>query len=64
MYPDDQNYSKQHEWVRVSGDVGLVGITEYARKALGDIVYVELPSLGKKVRQNEQIAVVESSNGA
>ena len=48
MYPEDLHYTKQHEWVRVSGDVGAVGITDYAQKELGDIVYVDLPRVGPK----------------
>jgi glycine cleavage system H protein len=60
MYPEDQHYSKQHEWVRVSGDVGSVGITEYARKALGDIVYVDLPRVGTQVEQGKVMGSVES----
>ena len=43
MYPDDLKYSKDHEWIRVTGDTGQVGITDYAQKQLGDVVYVELP---------------------
>lgn len=60
MYPEDQHYSKQHEWVRLSGDIGLVGITEYARKALGDIVYVDLPRVGTTVEQGKVMGSVES----
>jgi glycine cleavage system H protein len=57
-------YTKDHEWVRVEGDAAICGISDYAQKALGDIVYVELPAVGKKVKQGEPIAVVESAKAA
>ena len=60
MYPEDLHYTKQHEWVRVSGDVGLVGITDYAQTELGDIVYVDLPRVGAKVEQAKVMGSVES----
>ena len=60
MYPENQHYTKQHEWVRVSGDVGLVGITDYAQKELGDIVYVDLPRASTKVEQGKVMGSVES----
>ena len=60
MYPQDQHYTKQHEWVRLSGDVGTVGITDYAQKELGDIVYVDLPRMGAKVEQGKVMGSVES----
>jgi glycine cleavage system H protein len=60
MYPEDQHYTKQHEWVRVSGEVGMVGITDYAQKELGDIVYVDLPRVGAKVEQGKVMGSVES----
>ncbi len=60
MYPQDLHYTKQHEWVRLSGDVGLVGITDYAQKELGDIVYVDLPHVGTKVEQGKVMGSVES----
>ena len=53
-------YSKEHEWVKVDGDVGTVGITDYAQNSLGDIVYVELPRVGQGVKQFASIGVVES----
>ena len=55
-------YSKDHEWVRVEGDVGTVGISDYAQEQLGDVVYVELPEVGRAVAQNEEAAVVESDD--
>lgn len=60
MYPEDLHYTKQHEWVRVSGDVGVVGITDYAQKELGDIVYVDLPRAGTKVEEAKVMGSVES----
>ncbi len=60
MYPADLHYTKQHEWVRLSGDVGAVGITDHAQKELGDIVYVDLPRVGAKVEQAKVMGSVES----
>ncbi len=60
MYPQDLHYTKQHEWVRVSGDTGEVGITDYAQQELGDIVYVDLPRVGTKVEQGKVMGSVES----
>jgi glycine cleavage system H protein len=60
MYPQDLHYTKQHEWVRLSGDVGQVGITDYAQKELGDIVYVDLPRVGAKLEQGKVMGSVES----
>ena len=57
-------YSKDHEWVRVEGDVATVGISDYAQDQLGDVVYVELPEVGRIVAQNEEAAVVESVKAA
>jgi glycine cleavage system H protein len=53
-------YSKEHEWVKIEGDVGIVGITDYAQNSLGDIVYVELPRVGQAIKQHGSIGVVES----
>jgi glycine cleavage system H protein len=58
--PNDLHYSKDHEWVRVEGDIATVGITDYAQHALGDIVYVELPRVGQVAKQFASIGVVES----
>ena len=60
----DLKYSKEHEWVRVDGDVATVGITDYAQGQLGDVVYVELPAVGKQVEQDKEAAVVESVKAA
>ena len=57
-------YSKDHEWVRVEGDIGTVGISNYAQEQLGDVVYVELPEVGRTVAQSEEAAVVESVKAA
>ena len=57
-------YTDSHEWIAVSGNKGKVGITEHARNELGDIVYVELPKLGQKVRFGEEVCVLESTKAA
>jgi glycine cleavage system H protein len=57
-------YTKDHEYIRVDGDVGVVGITEFAQGQLGDVVFVELPELGAARKQGEQAAVVESVKAA
>ena len=58
--PSDLKYAKSHEWVRVSGDVATVGITDHAQHELTDVVFVELPDTGRKVKAGEACAVVES----
>ena len=58
--PSDLKFSKSHEWVRVSGDTATVGITDHAQAELTDIVFVELPAAGRKVKASEACAVVES----
>jgi glycine cleavage system H protein len=57
-------YSKEHEWIRVEGEVGTIGITQYAQEQLGDVVFVELPQAGRKVAKGEACAVVESVKAA
>ena len=57
-------YTKEHEWISVEGDVGTVGITDYAQKALGDVVFVEVPEAGTEVDQGGEVAVVESVKAA
>ena len=57
-------YTKDHEWISVEGEIGVVGITDYAQKQLGDIVFVELPALGAKIAKGAQAAVVESVKAA
>ncbi len=59
--PDDLRYSTDHEWVRVEADSVRVGITDYAQDALGDIVFIELPTVGTKVNVNESFSEVEST---
>jgi glycine cleavage system H protein len=58
--PSDLKYAKSHEWVRVSGDLATVGITDHAQSELTDVVFVELPEKGRKVKAGEACAVVES----
>jgi glycine cleavage system H protein len=58
--PSDLRYAKSHEWVRVAGDTGTVGITDHAQHELTDVVFVELPAVGRKVKAGEACAVVES----
>jgi glycine cleavage system H protein len=60
MYPDDFRYSKDHEWLKVEGDNGTVGITEFAQKQLGDVVYVELPQPGAVLEFHQSLGVIES----
>jgi glycine cleavage system H protein len=60
MVPEKLRYTKDHEWIRVEGDVGTVGITEHAQAELGDIVFVELPKVGAKLEQSASFGSVES----
>ena len=60
MYPADLKYTKDHEWVRVSGGQARVGITDYAQKQLGDIVYLELPEVGRTVSKGDVFGTIES----
>jgi glycine cleavage system H protein len=57
-------YTKEHEWVRLDGEVATVGISDYAQEQLGDVVFVELPDIGKKLAKGEEAAVVESVKAA
>lgn len=59
-YPDNLHYTKDHEWLKIEGDTGTVGISEFAQEALGDIVYVELPKVGEKFSQGDPFGSVES----
>jgi glycine cleavage system H protein len=59
-YPDSFKYTKDHEWVVLTGDTGKVGITDYAQQQLGDVVYVELPEVGAKVKQGQSFGTIES----
>jgi glycine cleavage system H protein len=60
MYPSEYYYSQDHEWVKVEGDTATVGITEFAQKQLGDVVYIELPAIGADLDVHQTIGVVES----
>jgi glycine cleavage system H protein len=58
--PEGLLYSKEHEWLKLDGDVATVGITDYAQNSLGDIVFVELPRVGTEIQQHASIGVIES----
>ncbi len=60
-YPDDLKYTASHEWVRLDGDVATVGITWFAQDQLGDVVYVDLPQVGRAVAKGETVAEIEST---
>ena len=60
MYPEEYRYTKEHEWVKQEGGVGVVGITHHAQSELGDIVYVDLPKVGAKVEMGKTLGSVES----
>ena len=60
MYPADLKYTNDHEWVRVAGAEATVGITDFAQKQLGDVVFVELPEVGRTLKQGEAFGTVES----
>ena len=62
--PTDRRYTKEHEWVRVEDNVGVVGVTDYAQDQLGDIVYLDLPSPGTQVKQLEKLGEIESVKAA
>ena len=60
MYPGDVRYTREHEWVRLDGQTAVIGITSYAQDELGDVVYVELPSVGEMVLSGSELGTVES----
>jgi glycine cleavage system H protein len=60
MYPPDLKYTKDHEWVRVAGAEARVGITDYAQKQLGDVVYLELPEVGRRLNKGDVFGTIES----
>ncbi|HYR96621.1 MAG TPA: glycine cleavage system protein GcvH [Candidatus Binatus sp.] len=60
-FPDDVRYTKEHEWLRLEGNDGVVGITDFAQDALGDVVFVELPTVGATLSQGQTFGVVESN---
>jgi glycine cleavage system H protein len=59
-YPDDLHYTKDHEWIRIAGGVGTVGITDFAQEQLGDVVHVQLPRVGEKFEAHDTFGEVES----
>ena len=63
-YPADLKYTKDHEWIRITGDSAEVGITEYAQQQLGDVVYVELPDVGRKLQAGDVFGSIESVKAA
>lgn len=58
--PIDRKYTKEHEWIKIDGDTAIVGITDFAQDQLTDVVFVELPEVGKQIEQNGNLCVVES----
>lgn len=60
MIPEDSRYAKSHEYVHVEGDTGTIGITDYAQKELGDVVFVELPQVGTQLEQGDEMGSIES----
>ena len=60
MYPSDYRYTKEHEWIKVSGDSGTIGITDYAQHELGDVVFAELPAVGTKITTGQVFGTIES----
>jgi glycine cleavage system H protein len=60
MTPEDSRYAKSHEYVHVEGGVGTIGITDYAQKELGDVVFVELPQIGTELEQGDELGSIES----
>jgi len=60
----DIKYTNEHEWIRLEGDVGVIGISNYAQEQLGDVVFVEVPQVGRKIVKGESVAVVESVKAA
>lgn len=60
----EKKYTKEHEWVEVDGDTATVGITNHAQESLGDIVFIDLPMVGKEVKSNEELCVIESVKAA
>jgi len=58
--PTDRRYTKEHEWVKIEGDIATIGITEFAQSELGDVTYVEVPQIGQQLAQGQAFGVVES----
>lgn len=64
MVPENLQYTKDHEWVKIEGAIAVVGISDHAQESLGEVTFVELPAVGKSVKQHGQIGTVESSKAA
>jgi len=64
MSPEDLKYTKEHEWVRLEDDVAVIGVTEHAQKQMGDVTFVELPEIGKRVERGGELGVIESVKSA
>lgn len=64
MVPEGLRYTDTHEWIKIEGEYGIVGVTQYGFEKLGDVVYVELPEVGSKVKQGEAFGVIESVKAA
>lgn len=64
MIPENLKYTDQHEWIRVDGNVGVIGITHHAQQLLGDITFVELPTVGRDLAQGAEACVIESAKAA
>jgi glycine cleavage system H protein len=60
MYPNEYRYTKDHEWIKLDGSVGTIGITDYAQAELGDVVFVELPKVGAQIKAGQSFGTVES----
>tara|TARA_B100000029_G_scaffold464714_1_gene498846 strand:+ start:698 stop:1069 length:372 start_codon:yes stop_codon:yes gene_type:complete len=60
----EKKYTEEHEWVEMNGDIATVGITKHAQESLGDIVFIDLPTVGKEVKSNDEICVIESVKAA
>ena len=58
--PNDRRYTREHEWVKLDGEIATVGITDFAQSELGDVTYVEMPQVGRQINQGESFGVVES----
>lgn len=64
MVPEKLYYTKDHEWARIENDIAVVGITDHAQEALGEVTFIEVPNVGKEVAQHDTVATVESSKAA
>ena len=60
VYPDDRRYSRSHEWIRVDGDVGTIGISDHAQKELGEVVFVDMPEVGEIFDAGQEFGTIES----